>query len=118
MGFRLSLRELVGATLPGGFGFVAFLGVAPGGGECHLLCPVAVELALPGCSGAPLAAPPGARPGWHYHLVPTYSPPAGSGCATPSPERVRAAREARARASAQQLMAWASRRGWWAELTE
>lgn len=117
MGFRLSLSGLVAATLPGGFGHVGFLGVSPAGDECHLICPVPVEMAAIACAGGP-PPPPGARPGWRYHLVPTYSPPAGPGCAPPAPERVRAAREARARVSAGQLLAWARGCGWWGELTD
>lgn len=115
---NISLDQVTKATLPCGFRHVGFLGVSPGGDEYHLLFPVEVARAMGTAALGMGQAPPGGRVGWQYHLVPTYNPPAGPDCARSRQEDVMAARRAQAKANAVQLVAWARRRGWWAQVVE
>lgn len=117
MALYIPLRDLIEATLPAGFGHVGFIGVAPGGGEHHVLRPVSVERAqaLLSWSGwDPTLL--GGRPGWTYRYVATYRPEAPYTRGKPDIQAVRAARLRRAITSGEEIVAWGRSHGWWVEI--
>lgn len=115
MAFRLSMEDMIRATLPSGWGYVGFLGVSPAGDSYHVLAPVEVDLAadifIMALDG--LAEPMGGRPGWRYYYCHTYEPPPKH--CRPWPEALLAARRRRAKHSGELFSAWARRQGWWVE---
>jgi hypothetical protein len=115
LAFRLSMNDIIRATLPRGWGYVGFLGVNPAGDSYHVMAPVEIDLAadvfIMALDGQ--AEPLGGRPGWRYYYCHTYEPPPQDG--RPWPEALLVARRQRARHSGELFRAWARRQGWWVE---
>lgn len=123
MALRLAIEDLVRATLPQGAGHMGFIGFSPFGDDYHLLVPVDLErarvLSAAGAGGrdGDLVSL-GGRPGWRYLPCRTYQTPPS--CAQGPPERQAfiLARRAQALFTAGQIVGWAKRQGWWADLVD
>lgn len=121
MALRLTLKDLIRATLPQGGGQMGFIGISPAGDEYHLLVPVDLDRAqVLSASSAPGRGlglgPLGARPGWLYLPCRTYQPPSSCLQGRPEAEAFIRARRAQALLTAAQIADWAEKRGWWVKL--